>query len=218
MSDQAQTQPKSAIQRLEDLESATQQLEAQSAQTKVFSETVLNIFKETEDAFNKMAKQVENLHRTGYATQVLTEEMKNVSGLVSFLSETVVSLISLLDSKGIVKSEEIQSNIAKNKVSKLIDNETSLSEKGFLKDIDTSERDSFLAVEQIGPEGEVQIERDHLNLQVVEDALASRFVGLKIGDSVDVGNSRSLKVLRIFKQVESATVEIPEDSQAVEQQ
>lgn len=193
--------PKSAIERLE-------QLEKLAATNQSFQDNVVAALKQTEDAINKIVKQTEQLYRSAYTTQVLTEELKNISALTNFLSESTVALIMSLNEKKIVTEDELRKLVDKNKSSKRLSQETSLSEKGFVKDVEVSERDSLLAIEQLGPNGDVQVERDHLNLQVVEDKFAEKFIGLKVGDSVTMDNGISVKILRILQPVEAASIDV----------
>lgn len=196
---------KSAIERLEDLEKSI-------ASNVAFQEGVLSSFKQAEDVINKLSKQVEQLYRSAYTTQVLTEELKNISSLTNFLSESVVAMIMALNEKQIVSETELRSKVDENKSDKRLKQEASLIEKGFLKEVEISERDSLLVIQQIGPSGETQVGRDHLNLQVVEDKFAEKFVGLKVGDSVSMDEGLSVKILRILKPAEVANIDIPEES------
>jgi len=171
-----ENKPKSAIERLE-------QLEVQIANV----EKILG-------SYNQELSQLSS--NQGLFTQKVIE----IANTMKSLTAGVEAMNDLLLEKNVLTEIEVRGKIQVNSDKIRRGYEEKLITEGLVQDIALVEPNSFLAISQTGKEG-LEVMRDHIDLSPLTPELSSQFVGRAIGDSVDIGGGISINILRIMRPV-----------------
>jgi hypothetical protein len=201
MSD-TQTAPKSALERLE-------QLEAESAALRADVNKVADVLGKIHQAFLTSHQALER------NSQISANKLDSTATLAEFLAETATALVSLLQERQVISDSDMVSKVNQLKEDKKKEHEENLIKGGFLTEGEIASVNSVVVGRSANSAGVVLAPREHFDISRIEGDNQTKFIGSKVGDVLEFDGGFNITVLRVLDAVfeEEQTEEVKTEAE-----
>lgn len=121
-------------------------------------------------------------------------------------TNSLSALLDILDNKGIIQESDMNQRLKEMDVERKKQVEESLIAQKLLSEGLEVSNDTFLVLNQTNSEtGNVEVERDHIDMSKMDQKVKDLFLGKSVGEKVE-HEGKVLEILRVLEPVKAASV------------